>query len=128
MDALIIRATGEIVLVREEGHPWGRREDGRPGAPLCVVTLEDADLQKRLAALPEPRAGRRGQEPRVLPAPYAKYEAGVEGDRPRRVQLSAKVVPEGKRSHGARVNTRDLMLNPHPAFGHLGESKAFADP
>ncbi len=85
LEALVKCGTGEIVLVRESGHPWGRKEGREPDSDYYVIRLDDPEVESRY----KPGS--------TLAWPYAEWEPVEVEDEDGRKRIEYKMVNRSAR-------------------------------
>ena len=68
LEACVDKRTGDILVVKPQGAPWGSPE--RDGPALAVVTLDDRQTEQRL----QEHGQASGEAQAVMAYPYAAYE------------------------------------------------------
>lgn len=99
LEALVRKSDGAIILVRDPGQPWGRKERGEP---FFAIELEDSDLEAKHTP------------GRVTSYPYAEWKEvredidGVTYISHKRLQDSVKRVRTKDRQHMNRVQIESV--------------------
>jgi hypothetical protein len=99
LEALVDNATGEVVLIREAGLPWGRKEGRDPDSTMSPVQIEDDDIERDL------------RPTQVRSWPYAEYRmVGTGEDVSRELVTRSKLrVPKAVREQ-PRTFTKDRRM------------------